>query len=344
MSTKDQSESLVEEVLSGRNRELQVLAAKGLAPLPPETLISLQIKLALSGDMELVTLANAALGELDPTLVAQVMEDHGAEQDLTYFAETSDHPLVLETVIRHRRSTPKTLKVIAKRASHDLQEILLLRQDMIIDDPGVLEALEENPELSTYSSRRIGEYRQHLLFRKKIIEELPIEEHPDFEEVTHEEVIAAIDKVRAEIEPAGDEEDLTGLTEVQIRALPVKIRMQLARHAGRTMRNILVRDKNPLVARTVMLESMLTDSELELIAGSRSVVDDVFQIISRNERWLQKYPVIAAMAKNPRVNIGVAVRLVPRLSVRDLRALRRDYNVSQQVRRTADRLYKIKRV
>jgi hypothetical protein len=342
VSTKDQSESLVEEVLAGRNRELQILAAKGLAPLPPETLISLQIKLALSGDMELATLANASLGELEPTIVAQVMEDHGDEGDLTYFAETSDHPLVLETIIRHRQSSPNTLKVIAKRASPDLQEILLLRQDIIIDDPEVLEELEQNPELSTYSTRRIGEYRQHLLFRKKIIEELPVEE--EIEEVTNEEVLEAIDRVRREVQPAGDEEDLTGLTEVQIRALPVKIRMKLARHAGRTMRNILVRDKNPLVARTVMLESMLTDSELELIAGSHSVVDDVFHIISRNERWLQKYPVIAAMAKNPRVNIGVAVRLIPRLSVRDLRSLRRDYNVSQEVRRTADRLYKIKRV
>ena len=342
MSDKDQSESLVEEVLAGRNRELQILAAKGLAPLPPETLISLQIKLALSGDMELATLANTSLGELEPTIVAQVMEDHGDEGDLTYFAETSDHPLVLETVIRHRQSSSDTLKVIAKRASPDLQEILLLRQDIIIDHPGVLEELEQNPELSSYSTRRIGEYRQHLLFRKKIIEELPVEEEID--EVTNEEVLEAIDRVRREIEPAGEEEDLTGLTEVQIRALSVKIRIKLARHAGRTMRNILVRDKNPLVARTVMLESMLTDSELELIAGSHSVVDDVFQIISRNERWLQKYAVLSAMAKNPRVNIGVAIRLVPRLSVRDLRALRRDYNVAQEVRRTADRLYKIKRV
>jgi len=342
VSDKDQSESLVEEVLAGRNRELQILAAKGLAPLPPETLISLQIKLALSGDMELATLANTSLGELEPTIVAQVMEDHGDEGDLTYFAETSDHPLVLETVIRHRQSSSDTLKVIAKRASPDLQEILLLRQDIIIDDPGVLEELEQNPELSSYSTRRIGEYRQHLLFRKKIIEELPVEEEID--EVTNEEVLEAIDRVRREIEPAGEEEDLTGLTEVQIRALSVKIRIKLARHAGRTMRNILVRDKNPLVARTVMLESMLTDSELELIAGSHSVVDDVFQIIGRNERWLQKYAVLSAMAKNPRVNIGVAIRLVPRLSVRDLRALRRDYNVAQEVRRTADRLYKIKRV
>jgi hypothetical protein len=216
-----------------------------------------------------------------------------------------------------------------------------LRQDVIIDEPEVLEVLEQNPEISTYSSRRIGEYRQHLLFRKKILEELPPAEK--VEEVSNEEVLEAIDRVRREVQPAGEEEDLTGLTEVQIRALPVKVRIKLARHAGRTMRNLLVRDKNPLVARTVMLESMLTDSELELIAGSRSVVDDVFQIMARNERWLQKYPVMAAMAKNPRVNVGVAVRLLPRLSVRDLRALRRDYNVSQQVRKSADHLYKVKR-
>jgi hypothetical protein len=342
VSTEDKSQSLVEEVLAGHNRELQILAAKGMAPLPTETLVSLQVKLAGLADTELASLAQISLGELDPKLVAQVIEDYGSDEELSYFAFSSDHPLVLETIIRHRQATPKILQTLAKRASPDLQEILLLRQDLIIDDPVILEVLEENPELSTYSSRRIGEYREHLLFRKKIYEELPAEE--DIELASHEEVIEAVEKVKKEVEAVGEKENFTGLTEVQIRSLPVQVRMRLARNAGRTMRQIMVRDKNPLVARTVMLESVLTDSELELVASSRAVVDDVFKIMARNERWLQKYPVILALAKNPRVNIGLAMRLVPRLSVKDLRALRRDYNVSQQVRKTADRLYKIKRV
>jgi hypothetical protein len=45
--------SLLEHVRSGANRQLQVLAASGLLPLPPEELIPLQVELARGIDPEI---------------------------------------------------------------------------------------------------------------------------------------------------------------------------------------------------------------------------------------------------------------------------------------------------
>jgi hypothetical protein len=41
--------------------------------------------------------------------------------------------------------------------------------------------------------------------------------------------------------------------------------------------------------------------------------------------------------------VALALRLVPRLAVRDLRFLSRDHNVADPVRTLAQRLYRIKR-
>jgi hypothetical protein len=53
--------------------------------------------------------------------------------------------------------------------------------------------------------------------------------------------------------------------------------------------------------------------------------------------------IVHALVANPRTPVGIGVRLVPRLSVRELRELSRDRNVSDAVRSTALRLYRIKR-
>ena len=345
MSTEVKVDDLIAEALSGRNRELQLNVAKGVAPLPPEKLVELQVRFAASKDDELASTAKRALGSLEPQRVAQVLQEKARVDVLVYFAETSNHPLILEHVIRHREVPKELIKYLAAKVNPEIQEILLVRQDVIIADPSILEALESNPDLSTYSRRRIGEYRDHLIFRKVIRTEFPVEKEEEEEKaVTEEELEQAIEEVREEVEPEGEMDDVTRLSETQIRHLPVTHRLKLARNAGRTLRGILVRDKNPLVARTVMLESLLTDTELERVASSRAVVDQVFEIIGRNQRWLGKYAVVLALVKNPRAPVGLTMRLVPRLAVRDLRAIRRDYNVGHTVRKRADQLYKIKRV
>ena len=87
-----------------------------------------------------------------------------------------------------------------------------------------------------------------------------------------------------------------------------------------------------------------TESEIELIAANRSVAEEVLSMIAHNRQWNRKYNIIHALIKNPRTNVGMAVRLVSRLSIRDLRNLSRDRNVSEAVRNTAARLYRIKSI
>ncbi|HSS78627.1 MAG TPA: hypothetical protein VLV54_18020 [Thermoanaerobaculia bacterium] len=329
--------SLLEQVRSG-NPQLQLLAADGVLPLPPEEMIPLQVELALGDNAEVAQRAQASLRNVDVRLAAPFLERAAGEEVLTWFAEEATHPVLIEAILR-RRDTPRSLLArLARRLPADLQELLLLRQDAIVEQPAILEALEENPEVSTYTLRRIAEYREHLLPRERthaVRAESP-------EEMDEEELQAAIEEARL-LPPIGElEPERTKLTEGQIRQLPVPARLKLTRGAPRTLRNILLRDTNVQVATSVVINNSLSDQEVEQIAASRSVVEEVLVLVARKRDWVGKYNVMKSLVWNPRTPAGISLRLVPRLAVRDLRELSRDRNTPDAVRSIALRLYRIK--
>lgn len=341
MTSEDLVGSIEDQVLGGGSQDLRRLAAKGLVPLAPEQLIPLQVKLAADADSEVASLAAEALLAVDPRVAAPVLA-HGPDADLLgYFAVHAEHPLILETIVRHRSVPHAVLLDLAARLPGEVQEVLILRQDAILAEPAILDALETNPDLRRSVRRRLREYREHLLPREPVPADsaAPDSEPPTGDyDATPEEVEQAIEA--ALLEPAvGDFDQESGLSEGQIRTLSVPVRLQLSRGAGKTLRDILIRDSNPLVASSVLQYNTFSDAEVERVARMRTVVEEVLETIGRSRRWMRKYPIALALVRNPRTPIPIAVGLVPRMAVRDLRILRLDRNISDAVRTRANRLY-----
>lgn len=336
----DSNASLLAQ-LRGGNRQLRLLAAGGLLPFPPDQLIPLQVELASGDDPEVSTRARETLVQLDPRIATVFLEKTATETELRFFASQASHPLVLERIVRRRDVPRRILVELSRRLPPDLQEILLLRQDAILEEPAILDALALNPQVSSYSLRRINEYRQHLLPRHRPsadeLARLKVEE----DEIDEESFRAAIEAVRS-APAAGEVDSQTGLSEGQIRLLPVPARLKLSRGAPRLLRQILLRDTNALVAVSVVMNNALSDQEVEQLAASRSVVEEVLDVIAKRREWIGKYNIMKLLVHNPRTNLATALRFVPKLAVRDLRDIGRDRNVSDAVRSTALRLYRIK--
>ena len=334
--------SLAEQILAGDNPTLLRLAAQGLLPVATDELIPLQVQLASTAEGGLALEAAAALRGLERRFAVDYLERSAGPDELAFFAREVQEPKVLEAILR-RRDVPRSLLVeMAGRLGEELQEILLLRQDAVVEEPAILDALAANPELSGFARRRIGEYREHLLPRERNAE-VGAEES---EEATDEEAREAIVAVQEQPQPTADIdlEEAGGLTEPQIRLLPAAVRLRLARGASRNLRSIMIRDPNPQVALSVLRGNALSDQEIEQVAQNRVVVEEVLDEIMRRRSWIRKYRILRAVVANPRTPVGAAVKLVPRLSVRDLRTLSRDRNTSQPVRDAATRLYRIKRM
>ena len=344
--TPDEPQSrnpLIERVLSGEDTGLSRLAAEGLLPLPPEELLPVQVALATGDDEEIAQTARTALLEIPADRLANLVAEGIGSDVLRWVARERREPRLLEALIQRRDAPHDLLADVAEIAPPRLQELLLVRQDAIVAHPEILESLERNAALSTYSKRRIGEYREHLLAPGDAAEEA------DADEPTDEEVRAAIEEARGRSVSADrsgpvETEQSTGLSDGQIRTLPVPVRRKLARTTrSKSLRDVLVRDPNPQVALAALSGSNLTEGDVEKLAASRSVAGEVLEEIARKRDWITKYKVVAALVHNPRTPAGLAVRLLPRVSVRELGLLARDHNVSQAVRTNAQRLYRMKR-
>ena len=94
----------------------------------------------------------------------------------------------------------------------------------------------------------------------------------------------------------------------------------------------------------MLANAAFSEDEIEQVAANRSMDEEVLAVIARRREWVSRYGVCKALVQNPRTPVGLSVRLVSRLSVRDLKTLRRDKNVPDPVRSAADRLYRIKSV
>ncbi|HVS16276.1 MAG TPA: hypothetical protein VMV46_20360 [Thermoanaerobaculia bacterium] len=333
---------LVAQVLAGHDPRLTMLAADGLLPLPPEHLIGLQVHLATAAGPDVAARARAALEAYEVQFLVDFVEATATVEAVSHLALTSPHPAVVEAAIRRRDLPAAALAEIAAGASEEIQEIVLLRQDLIVREPRILDSLEANPGLSRFARRLIAEVRRDVLGQYEPTPEAAPEEEGAAElEAEEAEVAAAIEAAR-ELPAEGEVDEQTGLSEGQIRALPVAVRLTLARGATRTLRGILIRDANPQVAVAVLKFSAITESEVELVAKNRAVVEDVLMALASNREWMRKYRVLHNLVRNPRCPPGVAVRFLPRLSIRDLSQVRFDRGVSDAVRQTARRMFETK--
>jgi len=107
-------------------------------------------------------------------------------------------------------------------------------------------------------------------------------------------------------------------------------------------RMILVRDSNKLVARAVIQSPKLSDHEAENLASMKDVCEEALRLIATNRKFMKIYAVIRALVNNPRTPIDVGLRLLPHINERDLKWLVFNRNVSDVIRRTAEKTFKRK--
>jgi hypothetical protein len=124
----------------------------------------------------------------------------------------------------------------------------------------------------------------------------------------------------------------------RILSLTVGERLQLAMKGGREIRSILVKDTNKEVMLSILENQKITESEVELIARSRSVPDEALRRISKNREWLKNYSITFALVTNPKTPPGIAVTLISSLKLKDLVLLEKNKNVPELVRSASKRL------
>ena len=344
-------------------RETVMTIARGFLPLPQDDLIAVLAYLVAAADAEVSQVADASLNEMPSRIVhAFASNESASPQHLMMLARASRDRAILEALIRNRSVPDDTVVDLARRAEAVLQEVIVINQARILRAPEILDALLENPHLTTDARRRALEVREEFFDKKArlalIAEEAETAEAAEKEAELFDNI--ALDAIRdlldqAEAERVADQktpppdllsneaEDGTKLSAwAKIAAMTVAEKVKLAYKGNKTVRSILVRERSRLIATAVMRNPRMTESEVEQIASSRNVEEEVLRLVGMRRDWMTKYPIVLALARNPKAPLGVVLPVINRLNLRDLKSLKDDKGVTEAVRVNARKFFQAK--
>lgn len=172
-------------------------------------------------------------------------------------------------------------------------------------------------------------------------------EHPETPEAVREEaakILSVPVKTHTELVHAhGTPEMHKESTLQKVHQLSVPERRLLAMRGGHEVRSLLIKDANRQVMMAVIENPKITESEVEMLANSRSVADEILRTILKNREWMRKYNIIRAVVNNPKTPPGAAIPLLVGLRVRDLSLVENNRNISDAVRSAAKRLAQAKK-
>jgi len=346
-------------------------AARGVLPVGQEELLGILVYLQNDPEEEIREAARQTLAnEYSDNLLLTIAESVTAPVEvLEYFGRPPlRSPELLEALIQNKSTPDSTIASLAGQVDSKLMEVILINLMRLLRSPFILQALEANPGQTPDITRRLREIREEFFEKRNNF--IPIhrtraEEKAltgeEAEEVLDEETTAMTvyseelregeDATSATLESLRDDgfesfdemgEDERLSTIQRIARMTVSERVQTALKGNREERVILIRDANRLVASAVLDSPKLTDSEVEAIALMKNVSEEVLRVVGTKRDFAKNYTVIHNLVKNARTPIGTTLGLINRILTSDLRALARNKNIPEVLRKTAQRQVQIR--
>jgi hypothetical protein len=124
----------------------------------------------------------------------------------------------------------------------------------------------------------------------------------------------------------------------KIQGLTFSDKRLLALRGGRDVRSVLMKDPNREISLTVLENPKITETEVELIAKSRTSSDEAIRKIIKKREWMKSYPIILAIVSNPKTPAGIGISLLSGLKTKDLSSLERNKNIPEAIRSSAKTL------
>ncbi len=139
-------------------------------------------------------------------------------------------------------------------------------------------------------------------------------------------------------EPVGEPTPAARSLYAAIVTMAVAEKIKLALRGNKDARQILLRDNNKMIRRMVMNNPRLTDGEVLAITHNRTADDELLRLIAERREWTRNYQVRLSLCTNPKTPTTLALRQLPTLGDRDVRAIAKSRNVPQAVAVQARRI------
>ena len=324
----------------------KLAAARGQLEAAPETVLELVVALTEEEDSEIRgearrTLASWSSAQLQPLLRRRST----SPEALRYFLKQDNVRLELLPQVLANRATPRdAVADLAAVADTEIVKVLLDNIDRLRTD--ALIALKGNTSYLKMHESRLTAVEEGFVFEPNLLEMLiyegKLEDEREGRVGLTEEEIEQVDAEIAAAEATGDEEKKHQSLYAKIARMSVSQKVQAALKGNKEARALLIRDASKVVSRAVLGSPKITDAEIETFANAKNISDEVLRLISMSRKFMKSYSVLRNLVNNPRTPIDVALALLPRLVVTDVRGVAMNKGVSETVRKIATKMMKQK--
>ena len=319
--------------------KVRLMASRGALPFEPLELATLLFALAHDPDESVQQTARKSLSDLPEKVLRNVLSEPAHPSLLAYLAQTHREDADrCEAIALNPAASDLTIAFLASLPLRNVVDIISQNHERLEREGKILEALGENP----LTGRAVLERILDFLGLEADPDQKPVSE-PSPEEATRA-VLAVLGEKSLDVaqllasEEEVEDEKTTDNLFAALQKMGVMEKIKLARLGGKEARNLLIKDRNKIVALCALQSPKMTESEITSIAQSRAVSDEILRVIANNKDWTRNYPVKLALAKNPKTPLPQAIKFLNYLQLRDLRGLMKSRDVSSAISSQARRI------
>jgi hypothetical protein len=321
--------------------EAREMAARGALPLEPVELTTVLFVLAHDPEPTVKETARRSLEELPDGVLTTVLSGKTHPALLSYLAHLhAENEAYCESVALNAAADDSTIAWLATLPHSRVVDIVSQNQERMLRSEEIVDALGTNPLTGRAVIERILGFLG-IEQREADGEEAPLDGAEAEAAVLAllGEDMEDIAKILAQ-ETQDDLQDskLEGNLYAAVQKMSVLQKVKLARAGGKEARALLVKDRNRIVAASVLGSPKLTETELIVFAQNRSIAEELLRVIAANRDWTKSYRIKLALVTNPKTPQPQAVHFIHHLQDRDLRALMKSKDVSTQVSAQARRI------
>jgi len=346
---------------AGTPSATRLRVARAGAPLGPRDLVAVLYQLTLDEDKEVAEAARKTACELPDDVLLKVLTEKLDPRILDLLAELCmSRPAAVEAILINWATDDATVFRIAQQAGERELEMVAANETRLVRCPALIEAMYMNRQTRMSTVDRVMEMAVRRGLR---LDGIPAFEEAQaalgiatapaaaFADAAESSLVAAdntFEQMMAMTEGPEDVGDLDGQPaegdqggkekQQRVQSLSATAKVRLATLGSQFHRLILVQDSNRVVAMAAIKSPAITDMEVQRIASSRTVIDDVIRYIAGNKDWLRNYGVKKHLANNPKCPLAVSVRLLPHLHPGDLRSIAKSRNIPAALRSAATQL------
>lgn len=344
---------------------VRLMAARGMAPMPPKDLVTAQFVLTFDADEKVRQAAEKSLANLDERIANAVLSDTNVDKHvLGYLAVAlATKDAFAEKLLLNPGTPSEAFVEVAKVASENICEIIANNQARLLEQPEIARSLSKNTHALRSTIDRVVDF----LVRSSIV----LEDLAEFEDallrLTGEERLKAADAVeldadmidekflteeqKKQLESQGrkliDEEsdDASEPSEEEKQTVEQRMRnmnigqlVALATKGKKEYRRYLLRHTNRIIALAAITSPATKENDVVAAAQSRMVAADVINYIANKKDWVRMYAVKLALVQNPKTLLPTAMKLTTVLNKKDLKILAKSRNIPGGVKTLALKL------